>query len=151
MFQNNTRARRFASLTVTLLASTIVLAACDDDPVEPIVPVEWLATLTGDEIDGIASASSAGNAFDAAIEIEGAEADAVFTWDVSAGTCAAPGARIGAADDYPDLEVAEDGTAAAEAEVSAALDEEGAYIVRVRDETGQAAVTVACGALEVDE
>ena len=44
-----------------------------------------------------------------------------------------------------------DGSAAAEAEVSAALDEDDDYIVRVLDESGAAPVTVACGALEVDE
>lgn len=151
MFRKNSRVRRFASLTVSLVASTVVLAACDDDPVDPIVPVEWLATLTGDDVEGVASASAAGNSFDAAIEIENAEEDAVFTWGVYAGTCAAPGARIGAADRYPDLEVAADGTAEAEAEVNAALDEEDPYIVRVLDESGAQTVTIACGVLEVDE
>lgn len=150
MFQNNARVRRFAALTVSLLGSSVALSACDDDPIEPIAPVEWLAELAGD-IDGIAAASSAGSAFDAAIEIEGADADAVFTWAVAAGTCATPGARVGAADDYPDLEVGEDGTAAAEAEVNAGLDDEDDYIVRVLDESGEGPVTIACGALEVDE
>jgi hypothetical protein len=60
-----------------------------------------------------------------------------------------PGDRIGGADRYPDLEVEEDGTAAAEADVTAALDEEEDYIVSVLDESGAEPVVVACGTLAV--
>lgn len=149
-------ARRLAALSVALLACTIALAACDDDsPTDPVVPVEWQAQLAGvgefADVDGLAAVSSTATSFDADIEIANAEEDAEFTWRVAEGTCAAPGARVGAANRYPDLEVAADGTASAEADVTAALDEDGEYIVSVLDETGQAAVTVACGALEIDE
>jgi len=132
------------------------LAACDDDsPTDPVVPVEWEAQLAGagvyEDIEGLAAVSSTATSFDAAIEIANAEEGAEFTWRVAEGTCAAPGDRVGAADRYPDLEVGADGTAGAEADVTGALDEDGDYIVRVLDETGQAPVTVACGALEIEE
>lgn len=149
------QARRLTALSATLLASTLLLAACEDDPTTPVVPVEWESQLAGvgtfDEVEGLAAVSSTSTSFDAAIEITGAAEDAVFTWSVAGGTCAAPGNRVGAADRYPDLEVAADGTASAEAEVTAALAEDGDYIVRVLDETGQQPATVACGALEIDE
>ncbi|HEX2167126.1 MAG TPA: hypothetical protein VHG09_07790 [Longimicrobiales bacterium] len=149
-------ARRLAGLSVAVLASTLALAACDDDsPTDPVTPVEWEAQLAGvgefEDVEGLAAVSSTATSFDAAIEIAGAEEDAVFTWRVAEGTCAQPGDRIGAADRYPDLEVEADGTASAEADVTAALDEEEDYIVSVLDETGEAAVTVACGALEIGE
>jgi hypothetical protein len=147
----NPDARRVASLTIAVLASTTVFTACDDDPTDPVDTIEWLAELTGDEVEGIAAASSVQTSFEAAIEIENAEEDAVFTWGVFAGTCAAPGARVGAANSYPDLEVAANGTAEAEADVTAVLTGNGAYIVRVIDESGAQPVAVACGALEVEE
>lgn len=151
----NSNARRLATLTISLLASTIVLAACDDDPTDPVVPVEWDAQLAGvgtyDDVEGLAAVSSTATSFDAAIEITNATEDAVFTWRVAEGTCAEPGDRIGAAERYPDLEVGEDGTAEADADVTAALDEDGEYIVSVLDESGDDPVTVACGALEIDE
>jgi hypothetical protein len=153
---HNSYARRLATLSVSLLASTIVLAACDDDsPTDPVVPVEWEAQLAGvgdyDEVDGLAAVSSTATSFDAAIEIANATEDAVFTWRVAEGTCAEPGDRVGAANRYPDLEVGEDGTADADADVTAALDEAGEYIVSVLDESGDEPVTAACGALEIDE
>lgn len=145
--------RRIASLTVSLLASTFILAGCDDDPTEPVTPVEWEAAVAGDgefeDIEGVAAVSAVATSFDAAIEIANAEADAVFAWHVADGTCAEPGDRIGGADRYPDLEVEADGTAAAEADVTAALDEEEDYIVSILDESGAEAVIVACGTLEV--
>lgn len=153
---HESHARRLAALSVALLASTIALAGCDDDsPTDPVVPVEWEAQLAGvgefADVEGLAAVSATATSFDAAIEIANAEEDAAFTWRVAEGTCAAPGDRVGAADRYPDLEVEADGTASAEADVTAALDEDGEYIVSVLDEAGQAPVTVACGALEIEE
>jgi hypothetical protein len=148
-------ARRLAALSVSLLASTIALAACDDDPTNPVVPVEWEAQLAGvgefEDVEGLAAVSATSTSFDAAIEIANAEEDAEFTWRVAEGTCAAPGDRVGAADRYPDLTVEADGTAAADADVTATLDEDEDYIVSVLDETGEDPVTVACGALAIDE
>jgi hypothetical protein len=145
--------RRFASLAISLLSSSFILAGCDDDPTNPVTPVEWEAAVEGEgefaDIEGIAAVSAVATSFDAAIEIANAEADAVFAWHVADGTCAEPGDRIGGADRYPDLEVEEDGTAAAEADVTAALDEEEDYIVSVLDESGAEPVVVACGTLEV--
>lgn len=149
-------ARRLAALSVSLLASTIALAACDDDsPTDPVVPVEWEAQLAGvgefEDVEGLAAVSATSTSFDAAIEIANAEEDAEFTWRVAEGTCAAPGDRLGAADRYPDLTVEADGTASAEADVTASLDEDEDYIVTVLDESGEDPVTVACGALEIEE
>lgn len=150
------QARRLATVSASLLAFTVFLGACDDDsPIEPSDTVEWEAQLAGtaayEEVEGLASVSSTATSFDAAIEIANGEDGAVFTWQIAAGTCAQPGDRVGAADRYPELEVAADGTAEAEADVTAALDEEDEYIVRVLDASGTAPATVACAALEIDE
>ena len=145
-------ARRLAALSVSLLASTIALAACDDDPVDPVDAIEWEAELSGvgeyAEVEGIGALSATTNSFDAAVEIANATEDAVFIWEVAEGTCAQPGDRLGAATDYPDLEVAANGTASAEADVNAAVDEEEDYVLRVIDDSGNAPVVAACGAFE---
>lgn len=149
------RTRRVATLSSALIISAIVFAACDDSPTTPVTPVEYQAALVGsdehDEVEGIASVTARAISFDAEIEIANAEADAVYTWQVATGTCTQPGSRVGAADRYDDLEVAEDGTAAADAEVPVALSSSGSYIVRVLDESGDEPVTIACGALETEE
>lgn len=141
---------RIARLLVALFVPVIGVAACDDDPVT-VDPVVWLADLDGAEVTGIASVASTNTTFEASIEIQGAAEDAVFTWEIAGGTCAQPGDRIGAADNYPDLEADAGGGAEAEANVNSGLDEEEDYIAIVRDETGQDPVTVACGALAIDE
>jgi hypothetical protein len=149
------RARRVATLCSALMVSATAFAACDDSPTTPVTPMEYQAALIGreghDEVEGIASVTARATSFDAEIEIANAEADAVYTWQVATGTCTQPGSRVGAADRYHDLEVAEDGTAAADAEVPIALSSSGSYIVRVLDESGDEPVTVACGALETEE
>lgn len=145
--------RRLAVLSFSLLASTLAVAACDDDPVQPSADIEWEAELTGvgeyAEVEGLAAMSSSRTSFDVAIEIANATEDDVFAWEVAEGTCAEPGDRLGTAADYPDLEVAADGTAGAEADANAALDEDGDYVVRVIDDSGEAPVVVACGAFAV--
>lgn len=147
--------RRFAAYAIPLIASTLMLAACDEDPVQVVVPDEWQAELAGvgayEDVDGLAAVSSISTAFEATIDIASAEEGAEFTWRVAEGTCGAPGDRVGAADRYPDLEVEADGTATAEANVTAALADEDDYIVAVIDESGEDPVTVACGALAIDE
>jgi hypothetical protein len=149
------QARRLAAYAVPLFVSTFVLAACDDDPVQVVPPVEWQAEIAGvdahEAVEGLAVVASTATAFAAEIEIANAEEDAVFTWRVAEGTCANRGDRIGGANRYPDLEVEADGTATAEAAVTAALDEDEDYIVAVYDESGATAVLVACGPLAVEE
>lgn len=142
--------RRLAALSISLLASTIAVAACDDDPIEPIDAVEWEAELAGTgeyaDVEGVAAMAFTATSFDAGIEIAGATEDDVFAWEVAEGTCAEPGDRLGAAAAYPDLEVAANGTASADADVNAVVDEDGDYIVRVIEDSGEEPVVVACAA-----
>jgi hypothetical protein len=101
-------------------------------------------------VEGDAAVVSAATSLAAEIAIEGAEADAVFTWMIREGSCATPGDAVGTATSYPDLEADASGDADAETTIAAGLDEDEDYIVLVRDETGAAPVTVACSALEHD-
>jgi len=146
-----THVRRFAALPLVLAAFTLAACDDDDDSTTPPDPVEWEAELEGagefEEVTGVAAVLSTQSKFEATIEIQGAPADATFAWTVAAGSCAQPGNAVGAANAYPDLEVGEDGTAEAEAEVTAALNASGNYIVHVIDDSGDEPVTVACGAL----
>jgi hypothetical protein len=143
---NVSDARRMVARAAILLASVAFTAACDD-ATAPEDPVLWESELAGDEVEGLADVSAASGSFAVEIEIANAEPEAELTWRVAAGTCAAPGTRVGAANRYPVLEVDANGLAEAEAVVPAALDEEEDYIVAVLDESGAQPVYVACGAL----
>lgn len=148
------RARRAARKGVVVAVAVIgvVLGACDDDPTNPDPANAWEATLAGQgthaEVAGEAAVLSNSVAFAAEIALEDAPADAVFEWAVVEGTCAEPGDVVGEASAYPELEVAANGTAAAEADDDVSLDVDEDYAVVVTDESGAASVLVACGALE---
>ena len=150
---NTSRVRRFAALPIAMLL--FAAAACDDDSSEPGDPIEWTADVAGvgtfDEVEGTATVLSTSSAFEAAIEIASAPADTSFVWRVATGTCTQPGTIVGTADRYPELETAANGSAEAEANVTAALNPSGSYIVRVTDESAATPVTVACGALNVED
>ena len=142
-------ATRRAAAILTVLAAVTATTACDDDGTGPSDPVLWEADLTGAVLDGVADVSAQSNGFTATIEIANGTEDDVFTWRIAEGTCAEPGDRIGAEAIYPDLEVAADGTAEAEATVAFALEEDGDYIAAVLDESGAQPAYVACGALSI--
>lgn len=146
--------RRRVAVPSALIVTALAFTACDDDDlVDPDPAITWEAELAGtgayEDVTGAAAAVSNSTAFAAEIAIENAAVDAVFTWAVMEGTCAAPGDRVGAADAYPNLEVDDDGAATAEADDTVAMDEEGDYVVIVTDESGEAPVTVACAALAI--
>jgi hypothetical protein len=144
---------RKSTLLVLPLVTAFTLAACDDDTTNPPLDTEWEATLVGvgthGEVDGTAVVESNSTRFVAEISITGATAQADFGWTLARGTCASPGTALGAANRYPELDVASNGSAAAEANVPVGLDEDEDYIIRVFDVTGTTTVTVACGALDV--
>lgn len=145
---------RKSTLLVLPLVTAFTLAACDDDDAtNPPLDTEWAATLVGvgthGEVDGTAVVESNSTRFVAEISITGATAQADFGWTLARGTCATPGTALGAANRYPELDVASNGSAAAEASVPVGLDEDEDYIIRVFDVTGTTTVTVACGALDV--
>lgn len=150
---NTSRVRRFAALPIAMVS--FAAAACDDDSSKPADPIEWSADLAGvgtfDDVEGTATVLSTSSAFEAAIEIASAPADTSFVWRVATGTCAQPGTIVGTANRYPALETAANGSAEAEANVTAALNRSGAYIVRVTADSAATAPTVACGALSVED
>lgn len=142
--------RRTAAI-LAVCSATIFTVACDDDGTSPPDPVLWEAELESNVLAGIVDVSALQNGFTAGIEISDAQADAVFTWHIAEGTCADPGDRIGTEAIYPELEVAEDGTADAEATVAFGLEEDGEYIAAVvADDEGEP-VYVACGALTITD
>ncbi|HEX6308057.1 MAG TPA: hypothetical protein VFZ69_07710 [Longimicrobiales bacterium] len=148
---DRSQARRVAWLSVSLLACSIGLAACDDSPTDEGDPIEWEADLTSNDLDGTVLVSSTRTRFEATIEIANADATEEYAWRIATGTCAQPGQRIGAATLYPDLDVAANGTAEAEATVAAALDEDDDYIAQVIDDSGTSPAVVACGELAVQD
>lgn len=140
--------RRATALPVVLVGAMFALAACDSSSDEGQT-LQWEADLVGGvaypDVDGTASVIATSTVFTASIQISNAEPDDIFTWQVAAGSCTAPGARVGTADLYTDLEVDDDGDASEEAVVSAALNDGGDYIALVLDESGITPVTVVCG------
>ena len=134
-------------------AAVLGVAACDDDD-DPSQPQQtlWEATLEGiepfEDVEGTVEVTAGANSFKAEIAIEGAEEGAEFDWTVARGTCEEPGNAVGQANQYPALEVDEEGKASAEATINVKLDKSQDYIVQVIDNSGDDPAPVACGALE---
>jgi hypothetical protein len=137
----------------SLLVATFAFVACNDEDSTGPQLTNWTADLAGsvefEEVAGEADVASSASSFSAAIEIAGAPADAVLAWTLMEGTCADPGDAVGSASSYPALEVGDDRTASEDADVVAALDVEGDYIVVVIDDSGVAPVILGCGALQL--
>ncbi len=146
---------RLIGRAAAVVVAALALSACDDDPVDQGPTHRWDAEIVGEgefeDITGAAAVLSNSVAFSAAIEIEGAPADAVFAWAVQEGTCEDPGDRVGAEAAYPDLEADDDGFAEAEADDGFSMSDEEDYVVTITDESGDDAVTVACSVLVLDE
>ena len=138
----------------SLVVAALALVACDDDPTEPGDVLGWEAELVGtgtfEDVVGVVAVVTNASSFTATIELADAPPEGVFSWTLMEGSCADPGDAVGSASSYPDLEVGDDGDAGEEADVVAALDEEGDYVVMVSDESDDDPVTVACGALQQD-
>jgi hypothetical protein len=112
-------------------AACLAASACIG-ATEPLDVVTWEAGLIG--ADGAADPPSGSVAMvigenqpRAGIGVRDAPARATLAWDVRAGTCAAPGDRVGPATAWPAIQVSDSGTGAAEATVNRRIDTDGPY------------------------
>lgn len=133
----------------------VAVAACDDSTTEPPAgdPTHWSAELVAEgdaTLAGTASVASLASELAATIEIVEGPASAVHAWYIGEGECGGEEGRVGDAEDYPLLELDEEGEAVVEAEVAAGLDPDGEYHVAVLASDDDDTV-VACGALVVDD
>jgi hypothetical protein len=78
----------------------------------------------------------------ASVSIKGGEPNASYSWHVHSGTCASMGAVLGAMSNYPSLKVGSDGSAMADAKISAPVGT-GSYALGIHK--GTETETVACG------
>jgi len=121
----------------------------DVDVQAPGVPQGWNATLSavgGSGITGTATGTSASSMAHVTLNIRGATAGATLPWHVHEGSCGdANPPIVGSATSYPPLVVAADGTARAEAHVSAELNEAKSYIINVHASPTNLGTIVACG------
>lgn len=132
------------------------LTACDDDSptVPPVGETVWSADLAAEDdgdLTGSIEVVATASAFDAAIELADAEAEATYAWYVGEGaTCEDEDLRLGDAEDYEALEADEEGDASAEATVDATMDSDEEYHAAVWS-TDEEAVLVACGELTTED
>lgn len=133
----------------------VTLTACDDDSptVPPVGETVWSADLTAEDdgdLTGSIEVVATDAAFDAAITLADAEAEATYAWYVGEGaSCEDEDLRLGDAEDYEALEADEEGDASAEGAVDATVDSDEEYHVAVWT-TDEEAVLVACGELTED-
>ena len=112
---------------------------------------DWDATLqpqNNSGVTGTARVQSALAASAVTITISGATANAHHPWHVHTGTCGSGGPIVGAANAYPALHVATNGTATATASIGVALNEEQKYHVNVHRSEAELNVIISCGNLD---
>jgi hypothetical protein len=145
--------------------SLLLMVACACNPFRQQAPVEisdsgpsygarWNATLatpaslTGAlEVHGTAwMGPSAGNTV-AGVSISNAAPGGVHPWQINHGRCGENGPILGSADAYPPLNVAGDGTAAAQASLAIPLPDSGQYHVNVHAASDNMGTIIACGNL----
>lgn len=111
----------------------------------------WTAVLTG--VDGSPVAGTAvvaavtPDSLRASVRVTGAQAGAEYPWMVHRGTCGANGAVFGNVEQYPNIQVGQDGTGQATALLAMAVPAEGDYSVHVHKSTTDLAL-IACGTLK---
>lgn len=115
------------------LALPLLLAAgCVDLNTPSTQVVTWQGTLVPDlsrpDLAGqVAAAAQGASGTDVGIGISGAVPGAVHVWGIWTGTCAAPGALIGADTDYPLLAVTDSGKATAETHLTTRFSVDSTY------------------------
>lgn len=133
--------------------SAFLLAACDRSPSEPAPELTWEAALAGsgiyEGVSGAASVTSSLQTFQIGIILEGAEPEQSYAWWVATGLCEEPGERVGAEEAYPAIETDAEGSAEAEATVTALLDPQEQYHLSVGFDGEDEVEIVACGVLEL--
>lgn len=136
---------------LTLLVATAVVLGCNDDD-----DYEWSADIQGlgewEDLEGEAEAqwTEDDDEFDTAVEIRNDEPGAVRPWHVHFNDCATGGGIVGLDDDYPRLEVDEDGTATASVTVPQRLEPGAPYHVNIHLSDDELETIIACGDLELD-
>jgi superoxide dismutase, Cu-Zn family len=134
------------------LCSAAVLAACASagggGGDEGIVDFSaQLAPGTGYQVKGTANAVASLGRTAVTLQIENATPGATYPWHVHQGKCGSNGPIVGAASDYPQIEVDADGSERAVATLGVQLDDDQEYFVNVHLSPTEMGVIVACGAL----
>jgi hypothetical protein len=152
------RGARGRILPAVLLPLLLVAAGCNessptDPPADPprfqgaLDPAEGFS-----EVEGTVSlVLVAGEGFTIEVEIEGApEAEGGLPWMLREGSCAEPGDPLGDFEEFPPVELDEEGAWSAEVEVplSATLE---AVVFDLRRSADELEVRVACAVLEPEE
>jgi Cu-Zn family superoxide dismutase len=106
-----------------------------------------LQPTTGNQVRGLATAVATLGRTAVTVEIEGGTPGATYPWHVHEGRCGANGPIVGAAADYPAINVDADGRVTAVATLSRQLNDDTAYFVNVHLSPQQMNVIVSCGAL----
>ena len=134
--------------------SGMAMAPAGADSTASSMNMKWTTTLEpvgGTNVRGTASVAGGTNpgTTTAEVAINGAPKGGTHPWHVHAGTCAASGAIVGPAADYPALKADSSGTATATATVNVAPPTSGDYHVNVHLSPEKMGTIVACGDLKM--
>jgi hypothetical protein len=106
------------------------------------------AALTGAlDVHGTAWMAPATGHTTAGVSISNAAPGGTHPWHIHEGRCGGNGPILGPADAYPPLNVANDGTASAQANLDIPLPESGDYYVNVHASSDNMGTIIACGNL----
>ena len=114
---------------------------------------DWSGQLTGrgmyTAVSGSVRASSIDGRTSVTAQLQGDAPNSSRAWALHEGRCDSPGPMLGGTYDYPTLQVAADGRAAATATLQHMLNEAKSYYVAVHASSSDMATVVACG--EIDD
>jgi hypothetical protein len=148
-------AKEMLRTAVALTLAVLILAGCDSSLEPGRETLRWSASIVGaegfDDVNGSANVVAEVESFELEVQLAGL-ADDLYEWQLAAGTCAAPGGRIGPTTAYPRLTPEPNGTITASTELFAILAAAAPYHVSlhvmVTDEDDvQTRALVACGDL----
>lgn len=132
-------------LAAGLLASVVGCPSLNGPPQQNIIWETQLVPVSSEPgLGGQAAMVAQLGGTDVGIGITGAQPGATHTWQVHAGTCAAPGGGVGPPGDYPDLLVDATGGATAETHINRLLSADSSYYAEVRLSSSDT-TRIACG------
>ena len=140
--------------TVVTLAVIMLIATGCDSSLEPgRETLRWSASIAGaegfEEVSGSANVVAEVESFELEVQLAGLPDD-IYEWQLAAGTCSAPGGRIGPSTSYPRLTPEPDGTVTATTEMLAILAAAAPYHISLHatvtgEDDVQTRTLVACG------
>lgn len=150
MLQTTKGRNRWVGKLAAVACIAVLAGACDDDPAGPD-PIVYEGEVEGvgdfSELNGEVAFEATATTVDISVSLaDYPDQGDGFPWILREGTCATPGDALGELDDYPLIELDEEGVWGDE--VTASIDDdEDSYVFELRRSAEDDETVIACGDL----